>query len=360
MKGAVTNIYLSDDGLVYTLLNAHGPMVYVLNASSGSVVWATRVSLEGNTSSMIIAGASAYLASCTYEENESIIDVYMESGREFKPLYSQSIESPLYKILAVQPTPTGDVVVGGARYKAGRGYQYYAGLLSRRGMVWEDFWGGAADEYFNLISVGPDSSICLAGPPGGLACYDYTGDTLYKGNITFKPLAILNLGSGRVVVGGVSNSTGVLYAKTPEGAWLKRTGAFITTTLASGGNDSIYAIGVIAPSPYRLAVLALSLNGTPLLLGVSNETYNDILPLAASARGNLVIVGGSINSKPFVESLLILRSTPSTRATTTAFSGKGGSRLILVEEAALVASAVLLAVSLAVFKPWRWRRGGGA
>ncbi len=341
----------------YALVDSRGPMVYAFNLSGGGLVWATRVALNETPSYLTLAGDRILVATVKVEGNESLVSVYSGARGEFRPLYTRGLPYPLYRILAAKPTASGDVVVVGARYRAGRGYQYFTALLSRAGVVWRDWWGGRANEYFNSVSLGPDSSICAAGPPGGLACYTYDGQPLYRLNLSFEPLAVLDLGSGEALVAGVSNSSGVVaLVRNGRVEWLKATGLFAPTSLCAS-NTTLYVGGVLAPKPYRIGLLALNASGSPVFFGYDNRSTGSYVVAACTARGNLVVLGGALSGRPFARALLVLR-VPSGSGTTAPPAGGGGapSNVIVIEEAALAAAAVMLAVTLWAFKPWRWRR----
>lgn len=354
LKGYVVDLEYSS-GILYALIDSEGPLVYAFNASTGRVLWASRIAVRETPLSMLLLGKSMLVVTENSEGNKTYLTLYRGGEGGFSPVFTFNLTKPLYRVLAAYPTPAGDIVVAGARYHLGFDYQYFIGLASRGGLLWSKYWGGKGSDYLNLVAIGPDQSICAAGYPPILVCLQYTGDTTYLVNLTFTPLALLDLGSGEALVAGVGNASGrVELVKRGSIAWSKSTGAFIPSAL-SASREAFTLAGVLAPKPYRLAVLLLNSTGELEAFAYSNETNQSLLVLAASRGGGLVYVGGSSGGAPFIEAIAIASvAVPTTTPGGGAASGGVGGHLILIEEIALAVSAGLLALTLALFKPWRW------
>lgn len=308
-------------GSLYILAVENGiPIVYALNASNGLGLWNTPIKVAGyEPLDLWVGGEEVIVAASPGGEGSLALYKVDRSGAS---LYANiTLDKGLYRILACQILSPTTVLIGGSRFTADKGLQYFAALATIAGVEWSNYTGGPGSEYFNMVSAAPGGPACLSGPQGLLACYDVNGRLSYNTTLNVKPLALKALpGEGGVVVAGVYRDWGVVeLLRGGRLAWRVNLTTIVPTALDSA-DGRVYVAGVTVPKPYRLALAVITLDGEVEVVGLGSESHSDLLPSSlAVGEGSTVIVSGRLDGRPFSEALL-LQPLPATTGNTTTSS----------------------------------------
>jgi hypothetical protein len=345
-------------GSLYLLAVENGvPVVYSVNASDGSVQWSMPLKLEEYTPLDVKVVGREVLASLASPSGAGVV-VYKVTGEKAVLVANVTVDRGLYKVASALILSPTSIVLAGSRFTADNGLQYFVALASVAGVEWSRYTGGPGDEYFNLAAESPSGGVCLAGPPGLLACYNLEGEQYWNATLDLKPLSITVLPDGRVAVAGVSGGWGIieLYSRGTL-QWRANLSTMLPLALAAQG-DYVISAGVLAPKPFNLTVAILNAsNGEVQVVGVSREGYQDLLATSLAApRSDTIYVAGRLEGKPYAEALKVLPTSQPTKTPNNTQPSTLTNTLFYVNMAALAGAAAALTLTIIKLRKRRARR----
>ena len=302
--------------VIYALLiEENGTSIQEIDLKTGHTINQVKINLIATYGHLRLMPTSLNAILIGEKNNVTIINIDVESAK-YKIVNNLTIRD--FRIRVVDAVEvSGYIVVAGAKAGLNGSLAFYIAMYEDNDKLWENTEYTQANGYFITVKPTSNGGICAAGI-GGYACYTLSGSRIFSKSINASILAMDAPTTSSIIIAGI-NSTGtgfIALVNDGEIEWKIELGAFVPQSLTYR-NGLIYATGetllfVNNTVKHNLAVALLDTEGNVKVVGLEEANGTVLVPSIDMLAPTTVIIGGSIDSTPFIKNINIEKITVQT------------------------------------------------